>query len=185
MKAISIRQPWAWAILNAGKRVENRDWRGCSYRGPVLLHAAKTMVLRDFDEAVEDILDAAKLDDDAISSLAFTRNIETIRWRPAPGLHLGGIVGRARIVDVYDQRNAAGHRMKLGVCVGCGYREPSTEELLAGADAGLFDCPHADPWASRGCIGLVLADVEPMPFIPYPGALGFFDVPDRLVGLAP
>ena len=24
MKAISIRQPWAWAILHAGKRVENR-----------------------------------------------------------------------------------------------------------------------------------------------------------------
>jgi len=26
MKAISIRQPWAWAILHGGKSVENRDW---------------------------------------------------------------------------------------------------------------------------------------------------------------
>jgi len=24
VKALSIRQPWVWAILNAGKRVENR-----------------------------------------------------------------------------------------------------------------------------------------------------------------
>ena len=24
---ISIRQPWAWAILHAGKDVENRNWR--------------------------------------------------------------------------------------------------------------------------------------------------------------
>ena len=25
-KAISIQQPWAWAILHAGKNVENRTW---------------------------------------------------------------------------------------------------------------------------------------------------------------
>lgn len=24
--ALSIRQPWVWAILNASKDVENRDW---------------------------------------------------------------------------------------------------------------------------------------------------------------
>jgi hypothetical protein len=29
-EALSIRQPWA--ILEAGKRIENRDWAGCSYR---------------------------------------------------------------------------------------------------------------------------------------------------------
>jgi len=52
VKAISVRQPWAYAILHLGKRVENRDWRGCSYRGPVLIHAAKTLVLRVFDEDV-------------------------------------------------------------------------------------------------------------------------------------
>lgn len=27
MKALSIRQPWGWAILYAGKDVENRDWK--------------------------------------------------------------------------------------------------------------------------------------------------------------
>jgi hypothetical protein len=26
LPAISIKQPWAWAILNAGKDVENRSW---------------------------------------------------------------------------------------------------------------------------------------------------------------
>ena len=40
MKALSIRQPWVWAITHAGKRVENRSWP-CNYRGPVLLHASK------------------------------------------------------------------------------------------------------------------------------------------------
>lgn len=40
MKALSIRQPWVWAIIHGGKRIENRDWY-CSYRGPILIHASK------------------------------------------------------------------------------------------------------------------------------------------------
>ncbi len=41
MKALSIHQPWAWAILHAGKTMENRTWR-TNYRGPLLIHASKT-----------------------------------------------------------------------------------------------------------------------------------------------
>ena len=42
MKAISIKQPWAWAFCH-GKDVENRDWRyRPTYRGPILIHASKT-----------------------------------------------------------------------------------------------------------------------------------------------
>jgi hypothetical protein len=40
MYAISVHQPWAWAILHAGKNVENRTWR-TRHRGPLLIHAAK------------------------------------------------------------------------------------------------------------------------------------------------
>ena len=25
--ALSVRQPWTWGIIHAGKPVENRDWR--------------------------------------------------------------------------------------------------------------------------------------------------------------
>ncbi len=42
MKALSIRQPWAWAIAHAGKDVENRNWH-MRYRGPLAIHAAKSM----------------------------------------------------------------------------------------------------------------------------------------------
>ena len=38
MKCLSIRQPWAWAILHAGKDIENRTWF-TSYRGEVAIHA--------------------------------------------------------------------------------------------------------------------------------------------------
>jgi hypothetical protein len=40
MKALSIRQPWAWAIIHAGKDVENRTWH-TNVRGRVLIHASK------------------------------------------------------------------------------------------------------------------------------------------------
>ncbi len=38
MKAISIKQPWAAAIMSGLKRVENRTW-ATNYRGPLLIHA--------------------------------------------------------------------------------------------------------------------------------------------------
>ena len=38
-RAISIRQPWAHAILHLGKDVENRPWR-TNYRGHILIQAS-------------------------------------------------------------------------------------------------------------------------------------------------
>ena len=41
-KALSIRQPWAWAILHGGKDIENRP-RRFNYRGPICIHASKAV----------------------------------------------------------------------------------------------------------------------------------------------
>lgn len=38
MKALSIRQPWAHAILYLGKNIENRTWT-TAYRGRFYIHA--------------------------------------------------------------------------------------------------------------------------------------------------
>lgn len=46
MQAISVHQPWAWALLHAGKDVENRTWP-TSYRGPLAIHASKTRASYD------------------------------------------------------------------------------------------------------------------------------------------
>ena len=40
VKALTVRQPWAWAVIHGGKNVENRRWR-TTYRGLLLIHAAK------------------------------------------------------------------------------------------------------------------------------------------------
>lgn len=39
-KAISIKQPWAWLIINGIKDVENRTWYS-NHRGPLYIHASK------------------------------------------------------------------------------------------------------------------------------------------------
>jgi hypothetical protein len=42
MKALTVQQPWAWAIVHGGKDVENRTRNlPGSYRGPVAIHAGK------------------------------------------------------------------------------------------------------------------------------------------------
>ena len=38
LRALTVRQPWAWAIAEAGKSVENRS-RPLQYRGPLAIHA--------------------------------------------------------------------------------------------------------------------------------------------------
>jgi hypothetical protein len=39
-RAVSIRQPWAWAVLSAGEDVEDRAWRGAPrHRGALVVHA--------------------------------------------------------------------------------------------------------------------------------------------------
>jgi hypothetical protein len=46
VKALSIRTPWWWYILHAGKDIENRDWP-TRVRGRVLIHASKWWVKED------------------------------------------------------------------------------------------------------------------------------------------
>ncbi|MFI6603744.1 hypothetical protein ACIBHX_46575 [Nonomuraea sp. NPDC050536] len=41
--ALTVRQPWAWALAWGGKNIENRSWT-TSYRGWIAIHAGKTLV---------------------------------------------------------------------------------------------------------------------------------------------
>lgn len=40
MKALSIKQPWAWLIVAGHKDIENRNWK-TDYRGRIYIHASK------------------------------------------------------------------------------------------------------------------------------------------------
>jgi len=55
--ALSVRQPWAWAIAAGHKDVENRSTFAVSKAGfdarPVAIHAAKGMTIDEYDDAAE------------------------------------------------------------------------------------------------------------------------------------
>lgn len=50
MIALTIHQPWAWAIIHAGKDIENRVWPSAFF-GRVLVHAGKGGTKREFGDA--------------------------------------------------------------------------------------------------------------------------------------
>ena len=136
MKALSVRQPWWWAIMHAGKRIENRRWN-TGYRGPILLHAAKGCTRDEYESAVSWMIDA---------------HVSTgLDIPPLSHMQRGGIVGRARIVDVVPP-----------------FSLPYVyERLPKGVDVR---------WHMTEQFGFVLADVEPLPFVPCKGALSLFEL---------
>lgn len=124
--ALSIRQPWAWLILNAGKDIENRDWP-TNFRGRVLIHASKTCTKREYEEAMDFMTDRQILQ-------GIGMNIPSIK-----GMDRGGIVGSVEIVDCVTKSDS--------------------------------------PWFI-GEYGFVLRNPKLMPFAPWKGRLGFFNVPE-------
>lgn len=57
---LTVQQPWAWAIIDGGKTIENRKqlW---SYRGPLAIHAGRTWSVAADGNAT--MLEAAQSDD--------------------------------------------------------------------------------------------------------------------------
>ena len=68
-RALSIRQPWAHAILHLGKNVENRPWR-THYRGRILIQAALKV---ERDEALK-----LRLDPDELPTGVIVGSVEII-----------------------------------------------------------------------------------------------------------
>lgn len=86
MKALSIRQPWAWLIVNGWKDIENRSWVP-TFRGEFYVHASQSLS----------------------GTIAERERIREWVWKrfdvEIPDdfcLVRGGIVGKATVVDVVN-----------------------------------------------------------------------------------
>lgn len=94
-RALSIRQPWAWAILNAGKNIENRP-RRFNYRGPICLHASlyqpRDIDIAGFEETWRKAVPAPQ---DRGRQSAFTE------------LEHGGIIGTAVIAACIEESDSS------------------------------------------------------------------------------
>lgn len=88
MKALSIRQPWAWLIVHGGKDIENRSWN-TKFRGRFLVHAAKGMTSEEYCDGLEFAMRAA--------------DIRLLRDFPSSQeMQRGGIIGSVELVDSVD-----------------------------------------------------------------------------------
>jgi hypothetical protein len=96
LKALSIKQPWSWLIVNGHKDIENRDWP-TRFRGQVLIHAGRL-----FDDNVL-FCEHGDLRMFTDFRLLVERNLtqEQLKaFKKSPkNWGMGGIVGIAEIVD--------------------------------------------------------------------------------------
>lgn len=129
MIALSIRQPWAWLIVNGFKTVENRTWL-TNYRGDFQIHTGKVLLPADYD--------AALLFIETFVDPALVAQVPDMAELP-----LGGVVGLAKLVD----------------CV----TESPSPWFTGGA-------------ANGGGFGFVLERAMPIPFLPWKGKQGFFNI---------
>jgi hypothetical protein len=86
--AISVRQPWAWAIFHAGKDVENRSSAGPFRRGVgqrILVHAGSVMSSADYEFAASRLMEKFK-----------------VTCPPKADLVRGGVIGEVTVMAIVD-----------------------------------------------------------------------------------
>lgn len=146
MRALSIRQPWVWMILNAGKDIENRDW-STARRGRFLIHASKGMTRDEYQNGAD--------------TLAEIR--PDLKLPPFKELQRGGIVGSVEIVGCVRSSSSPWFFGEHGFVL----RDPQSIEFTEyRGRLGFFEIPRCD---SCGGIDdfhhvLCMAGTTPPPF---------------------
>jgi hypothetical protein len=157
MKALSIRQPWAWAILHAGKDVENRGivaMRHMNFTGldRIAIHAAKGMTRAEFDYARKFI------------------ESRGARCPEAADLLRGGVIGTVGVAGVTSKSGSPWFFGPRAIRL----RDPTPLPFAAGPGAlGLFDWPDdragGEPtpparWMLKREVPAVASDLAPTLF---------------------
>lgn len=163
MRIVTVRQPWAWAIIHGGKDVENRvrNLAG-GYRGPVAIHAglAKFEDEGQYREVLRAIVSDLNGWPAGDAELWSADSIES----DDPRFVYGAIIGVVDLVDVHEQR---AHHEPLAQAP---WITESTDRVCCGA------------WAERGAHHLVLANPRALDEpIPYKGALGLRQLDEATV----
>jgi hypothetical protein len=91
-RALSVRQPWAWAIIYAGKNIENRGHvaitKGGMKRGRIAIHAAKGMTREEY-----------------VHGYDFMRSLAIV-CPPAGALVRGGVIGSVEVLDIVTKSSS-------------------------------------------------------------------------------
>ena len=85
VKVLSVRQPWAWCIINANKNIENRTWK-TNYKGELYIHASNQFDYGSYAEII------------STGSVELPSHIDEFR--------LGGIIGKVHLVGCFQNQNS-------------------------------------------------------------------------------
>ena len=156
MRALTIRQPWAWAVIHADKTVENRSRNiAGDYRGPVAIHAGL-----EIDEAGQHdplIREAWTGETRLTEDLDRPTFYHDVPWRKA--FSYGRVIGVADLADVH-------------------YIDGHSERWDAQGEQNAT----CSPWAHHGPIWhLIFANPRPLTHpIQVRGQLGLWTLPDDI-----
>jgi hypothetical protein len=95
LRILTVRQPWAWSIIHAGKTVENRSRSLGPYRGPVLIHASSQI---DTDA----VATPSRIHPEFRTAAAAYTEQNTDPLKGSPWMLTGHIIGVVDLVDVHD-----------------------------------------------------------------------------------
>jgi hypothetical protein len=93
MKALSIRQPWAWLICKGIKDIENRKW-ATKFRGRIYVHAGLTNELSIPNSQLNELWILERLTPTLITE-----------YKKA-ALHRGAVIGEVDIVDCVERSSS-------------------------------------------------------------------------------
>lgn len=144
-KALSVRQPWAWAIVHGGKDIENRDWRhspdSMRFRGDFCVHASTGMTRYEYESAAE-----------------FMAKIG-VTCPPPADLKRGGIIGIARLVDIVKDSDSPWFFGRIGLVL---EDARSLDFIPAGGALGFFSWKRAeDDYPPKPAKWMLAADNRP------------------------
>ena len=125
--ALSVRQPWAWAIIHGGKDIENRSWRTGSpdlnMRGRIAIHASRGITQDEYWEA-----------------RSFMTGLG-VKCPEPHGLLRGGIIGTVDIADIVSVSKSRWFFGPKGLVL----RDPKPCEFIpARGQLGFFRPERAD-----------------------------------------
>lgn len=166
MRAITVKQPWAWAIAHGGKSIENRS-RGTTYRGPLAIHAGLAWSERGATD---------------------TRVIDAIRGdrQPEgyydPPIHVVAEVGRAGFIAV----RPTDPRYATGVVIAVAELADAHPDAGCCRPWGESSYTEASGRKRTAVHHLILEDIRPLPApLACRGALGYWRLPADVLELLP
>jgi hypothetical protein len=133
MKALSVRQPWAWAIIYAGKDIENRSENMAarvrsSIGQTIYIHAGST-IDEDGMQAIIDMDLLPRLE----AFLEKGNNMEEMN---------GGVIGTVRIADIVQRHRSKWFKGPYGIVLA----DPKPLKFQPGrGQIGLFEWRPQNP----------------------------------------